>query len=393
MTNDGMTNDEGMPNSSLGIPSFVIMLRPPLSADLTRLRRRLLAWFDRHRRDLPWRRDRDPYRIWVSEVMLQQTTVAAVGPFFERFIAAFPTVKDLAKADEQDVLRLWEGLGYYRRARHLHAAARMIVAEHGGDLPDDPAVWSDLPGVGRYILGAVLSQAFDRRLPIVEANSLRVLCRLFGYTDDPRTGDGQTWLWDTARRVLPLKRVGDFNQALMELGALVCTPAAPKCDVCPVAAECVARAKGLQAVIPQKATRPTVTEVREVALVVRRGPRVLLTRRPSDASRWANMWEFPHGELETNETHEAAAERLLGPLTGLNAEIGPELLTVRHGVTRFRITLVCLEAEFSAGEFRSEFYDHGLWLRPAELAKYPVSAPQRKLARAVAGTVRQRRLF
>jgi A/G-specific adenine glycosylase len=366
---------------------------------LARLRRRLLAWFDRHRRDLPWRRDRDPYRVWVSEVMLQQTTVAAVGPYFERFVAAFPTVTALAAADEQDVLRLWEGLGYYRRARHLHAAARRLVAEHGGTLPDDPAVWADLPGVGRYILGAVLSQAFDRRLPIVEANSLRVLCRLFGYAGDPRSGAGQKWLWETARAVLPAKRVGDFNQALMELGALVCTPTAPKCESCPVAAACVARAQGLQGVIPPKPARPAVTEVREVAVVVRRGPRVLLVRRPAERpasgypARWANMWEFPHGELEAGESYEAAAARLLGPLTGLTADLGPELLTVRHGVTRFRITLVCLEAEYRGGRFRSEFYSRGLWLRPAELAEYPVSTPQRRLARAVAGAVRQRRLF
>src|SRR5262245_29481523 len=156
---------------------------------LPSLRRRLLAWFDKNHRDLPWRRDRDPYRIWVSEVMLQQTTVAAVIPYFERFLAAFPTLADLAAADEQDVLKLWEGLGYYRRARHLHRAARQLAAEHSGALPDDPAVWRELPGVGRYILGAVLSQAFDRRLPIVEANSLRVLCRLFAYADDPRSGE------------------------------------------------------------------------------------------------------------------------------------------------------------------------------------------------------------
>ena len=368
---------------------------PPHSSPPTShfLRRRLLAWFDRHRRDLAWRRDRDPYRIWVSEVMLQQTTVAAVGPYFERFVAAFPTVTDLAKADEQDVLRRWEGLGYYRRARHLHQAARRIVVEHGGRLPDDPAVWADLPGIGRYILGAVLSQAFDRRLPIVEANSLRVLCRLFGYAGDPRSAEGQKWLWDTAQRVLPLKRVGDFNQAVMELGALVCTPAAPKCAACPVAAECVARAKGLQDVIPRKAARPAVTQVHEVALAIRRGPRVLLARRPADATRWANMWEFPHAELEPGETCEAAAERLLQPLTGLSAALGSELLTVRHGVTRFRITLVCLEAEYRGGKFRSEFYDRGIWLRPAELAEYPVSVPQRRLARAVAAAVRQRRLF
>jgi A/G-specific adenine glycosylase len=360
---------------------------------LPRLRRRLLAWFDRHRRDLPWRRDRDPYRVWVSEVMLQQTTVAAAAPYFERFLAAFPTLADLAAADEQDVLRLWEGLGYYRRARHLHQAARTLVAEHGGALPDDPAVWRGLPGVGRYILGAVLSQAFDRRLPIVEANSLRVLCRLFGYTGDPRGGEGQRWLWARAEEVLPAQRAGDFNQALMELGALVCTPAAPRCEACPLAGECVARKRGLQDQIPRKAAPPAVAAVREVALAIRRGPRVLLVQRPADAQRWANMWEFPHGELEPGETYDAAAGRLLGPLTGLEAELGPELLTVRHGVTRFQITLVCLEAEYRGGEFASAAYARGLWLRPAELARYPVSAPQRKLTQALSSAARQPRLF
>jgi A/G-specific adenine glycosylase len=342
---------------------------------------------------LPWRRDRDPYRVWVSEVMLQQTTVAAVGPYFERFLAAFPTVTDLANADEQAVLRLWEGLGYYRRARHLHQAARRLVAEHGGKLPDDPAVWADLPGVGRYILGAVLSQAFDRRLPIIEANSLRVLCRLFGYTGDPRAGEGQKWLWDKAREILPAKRAGDFNQALMELGALVCTSTAPKCDACPLAGECVARQEGMQALIPRKSERPAVTEVQEVGLVIRRGPRVLLAQRRSDAVRWANLWEFPHGELTAGETHEAAAERLLTQLTGLDAILGSELLTIRHGVTRFRITMTCLEAAYRGGKFGSELYSHGKWLRPAELAGYPVSAPQRTLARSVTAPVRQRRLF
>src|SRR5437763_3122971 len=217
-----------------------------------RVRSRLLRWFDRHQRPLPWRRDRDPYRVWVSEVMLQQTTVAAVVPYFERFLAAFPTLADLAAADEQAVLRLWEGLGYYRRARHLHRAARQLVREYGGRLPDDAEVWRGLPGVGRYILGAVLSQAFGRRLPIVEANSLRVLCRLFGQRGDPRGGPVQKWLWAKAAELLPAKRAGDFNQALMELGALVCTPAAPKCDVCPLAKECVARREGAQAEIPAR---------------------------------------------------------------------------------------------------------------------------------------------
>ena len=200
---------------------------------LPALRAALLRWFDRHQRPLAWRRDRDPYRIWVSEVMLQQTTVAAVGPYFERFVAAFPTVQALAAADEQQVLKLWEGLGYYRRARHLHAAAGQLALRHGGDLPDDPTVWAGLPGVGRYILGAVLSQAFDRRLPIVEANSLRVLSRWFAYPGDPREGEGKKWVWAAAEAVLPAKRIGDFNQAVMELGAVVCKPAAPRCGTRP----------------------------------------------------------------------------------------------------------------------------------------------------------------
>src|SRR4051794_24586502 len=359
---------------------------------LTSLRRRLLAWFDKHRRDLPWRQDRDPYRIWVSEVMLQQTTVAAVVPYFERFLAAFPTLADLAAADEQDVLRLWEGLGYYRRARHLHQAARRLVAEHGGELPDDPAVWRELPGVGRYILGAVLSQAFDRRLPIVEANSLRVLCRLFGYAGDPRSGEGRRWLWDTAAAILPARRAGDFNQALMELGALVCTPAAPRCGECPLASVCEARRLGQQEEIPARSPAPVTTAVRETAVVVRRGQRVLLVQRPG-AGRWAKMWEFPHTELADGETHEAAAERCLRELAGVEAELGGEIVTLRHGVTRFAITLVCLEAVYTGGKFRSAFYECGVWLRPAELAAYPVSVPQRRLIKELTRPDRQRQLF
>src|SRR5437764_8877912 len=177
------------------------------------LHRRLLGWFDRHRRDLPWRRDRDPYRVWVSEVMLQQTQVATVVPYFERFLRAFPTLPDLAAADEQDVLRLWEGLGYYRRARDLHRAARRLVADHGGLVPDDPAALAGLPGLGRYTRNAVLSQAFDRRLPILEANSQRVLSRLFARGEDPRGGPARRWLWQAAEELLPARQAGAFNQA------------------------------------------------------------------------------------------------------------------------------------------------------------------------------------
>lgn len=352
-----------------------------------RFRRRLLSWFDKNQRDLPWRRDRDPYRIWVSEVMLQQTTVAAVVPFFERFLKRFPDLEALAAADEQDILHLWQGLGYYRRARNLHAAAKQLFADHDSQLPNDPAAWADLPGVGRYILGAVLSQAFDRRLPIVEANSQRLLCRLFGVAAPDRT-----WLWAKATELLPHRRVGDFNQAMMELGALVCTPQAPRCDACPVRAECRAFADSSQTRIPEKKKPSSAVEVREVAAVVRRGPKVLLVQRPPDAKRWANMWEFPQIELRAGESHAAAVRRCVRS-AGLRVRLGPELATVRYAVTRFRMTLVALEATQLSGRFVTGTYQQAAWVKPTDLANFPLSTAQRQLADVVASAARQRRMF
>lgn len=362
----------------------------PDNRTLNSLRKKLLGWFDSHQRDLPWRTSRNAYRIWVSEVMLQQTTVAAVIPFFERFIATLPSVQALATADEQQVLKLWEGLGYYRRARHLHAAARQLVAKHGGRLPDDPGVWSSLPGVGRYILGAVLSQAFDRKLPIVEANSLRVLARLFGYRGDPRAGDGKAWVWSAAEALLPAKRAGDFNQALMELGALVCKPIKPACDRCPLASKCAARLSGLQERIPPRKTPPAVVMVNEIAVVIRNRGRLLLCQRPDDAARWQNMWEVPHDIRKPAEPVDVAGLRVARELTGLHVEIGSELMTVKHGVTRHAITLVCLDARRRRGSFASKFYVQGRWVTPEELAEYPVSSPQRKLMTELAIPNRQR---
>jgi A/G-specific adenine glycosylase len=360
-------------------------------AERRRLARKLLAWFARYARDLPWRRTRDPYAIWVSEVMLQQTQVATVVPYFERFLQAFPTLPDLASAEEQAVLKLWEGLGYYRRARDLHRAARLLVAEHGGRVPTDADVFRALPGVGRYTAGAVLSQAFDHRLPILEANTLRVLCRLLSLRDDPRSGPAQRRLWRAAEELLPASAAGQFNQALMELGALVCTPRSPDCAACPLAGFCAARRLGLHAEIPAKAEAPETVAVREAAVVVRRGPNVLLVQRPA-RGRWAGMWEFPHGPLGDGETHEQAAARLLRELTGLRADLGDELLTLKHGITRFRITMVCFEAAYRKGVFRPGFYPRGEWVRPEQLSAYPVSVPQRRLAQALLAP-RQPRLF
>src|SRR5262249_33667296 len=257
---------------------------------------------------------------------------------------------------------------------------------------DDPAVWAGLPGVGRYILGAVLSQAFDRRIPIVEANSQRVLCRLFGQSGDPKSGRVKKWLWETAERLRPTRRAGDFNQGLIELGALVCTPSGPGCGKCPLAKMCTANRDGLQEVIPLRAKKPVVTQVRETAVIVRRADTVLLVRRPA-RGRWSNMWEFPHAELSRSESHPEAAARVLEDLTGVSAKVGREWLTVRHTVTRFRITLVCLEAKYRAGEFCSDFYTEGRWVKPIDLRQYPVSSPQRRLAESLIAGPRQNSLL
>jgi A/G-specific adenine glycosylase len=343
------------------------------------IRKRLRAWFRRHARDLPWRNTRDPYRIWISEVMLQQTQVATVIPYFHRFLRRFPTLRKLAQADEQEVLRLWEGLGYYRRARALCAAARRLVEHKHRTIPDDPEFVGALPGFGRYTVAAVLSQAYDRRLPILEANSQRVLCRLFGIDKNPQTSAVRAHLWQLAETLLPKKSVGDFNQALMELGALICTPSQPKCSGCPLREHCQACRQHRQDQIPLRVRQPKIVAVEEVAVIVRKPGRVLLVQRP-EGGRWARLWEFPHDAIEPSETAESTAHRLLAML-GITGDVHGEIAKIRHSVTRFRITMTCLDVAYGAGSLSVSNYADAVWVPPERLQDYPLSTPQRRLAR------------
>ena len=243
--------------------------------DYSSFRRKLNDWYADQGRDLPWRRNFEPYQIWISEIMLQQTTVVAVIPYFERFLGRFPTVADLAAADESEVLRLWEGLGYYSRARNLHRAAKVIVEQYSGLFPTELDTLQSLPGVGRYTAGAIASFAFDQRAPIVEANTLRLYSRLIGYAGDPRSRDGQERLWAFAEDILPRKGAGRLNQALMELGATVCSPREPDCESCPVHAHCQAFRDGTQATIPLPKPKTVITEMTEVSIAVRTGSKYL----------------------------------------------------------------------------------------------------------------------
>ncbi|MEQ8848306.1 A/G-specific adenine glycosylase [Botrimarina sp.] len=356
-------------------------LPAPLPADYkSRLRRRLLAWYGRSARDLPWRRTRDPYRVWVSEVMLQQTQVDTVRPYFERFVEAFPTVADLAAADEEHVLRLWEGLGYYRRARSLHAAAKQVVAEHGGRMPREVAGLMTLPGIGRYTAGAVVSIAYDRPAPILEANTIRLLTRLVAYDGEPTSAAGQRRLWALAEELLPHKGAARFNQALMELGALVCKPAEPLCGECPLEPLCRARAEGSIGRLGATTKKLRFTDTREAAVVVRRGPSVLV-RRCGEGERWAGLWDFPRFAIDA-EGPLFAAKELAGKVlqqTGVRCEPGALITTLKHGVTRFRITLDCYEAAAAGGRVRKP----ARWVRPSELADLPLSVTGRKLSKLI----------
>ena len=355
------------------------MSRRPFDADA--FRAGLLDWFRANARSLPWRADRDPYRVWISEVMLQQTQVAAVIPYFQRFLETFPTIDHLARAPLADVLKQWEGLGYYRRARDLSRAAQIIVENHGGRFPTEAEEVRRLPGFGKYTTNAVLSQAFETRLPILEANSTRLLCRLAAVPGDPKSTANQRRLWRLAEKLLPDARVGEFNQALMELGALVCSPRNPKCGECPLTEFCRAKSRGLIDKIPPAGKRKRIEHVREVAIVVFRKDRVLLVQRPV-GGRWAEMWEFPRGEVARGQTDATAAVALLAKL-GIVADLGDELLTLVHAVTRFRITLVCRLADFRSGRVQRGLYPNAEWVDVSRLAEYPVSSPQRRIAKVV----------
>jgi len=322
--------------------------------------------------------------VWLSEVMLQQTQVATVIGYFERFLAAFPSVRHLAQADEQQVLRLWEGLGYYRRARQLHSAARQVVEQHGAEFPREAAVLRTLPGIGRYTAGAVASIAFDAREPILEANTVRLLARLLAEPNVVTTSAAQTRLWAAAAELLPTRDVGQLNQALMEIGSLVCTPRSPRCDECPLAGWCRARAAGIQATLPITRPKKPTEDDTEAAIVIRHRGKFLVRQRGAD-ERWAGLWDFPRFSLEGHDPDAQSAElrRKTAEQTGVSIDPGELLATIRHGVTRFRITLHCYAARRLPAPplVERRMISPLKWLRAEELEQLPLSVTGRRISR------------
>jgi A/G-specific adenine glycosylase len=336
--------------------------------------KRLLGWYRQHRRDLPWRLPRgdsaaslDPYRVLVSEAMLQQTQVATVIPYFERFLGQFPTIFALADADPQEVLRAWQGLGYYSRARNLQAAAKQIVANFAGRVPATVEQLLTLPGIGRYTAGAVASIAFEQRAPILDGNVARVLCRIDAMRGDPRDPKAREKLWSRAEEILPRKQIGDFNSALMELGALICTPRSPQCLLCPVRVNCSANAAELQDKIPPPKKAKATPLLNRWTFCIRHGNRYLVEQRPPKG-RWAGMWQFA--------TMEAADARVSADMIQSHYSLRvtePVLLcVVEHALThrRYRFDVfACDNLGKTSGD----------WVTLQELNDRPMPRPHLKI--------------
>lgn len=350
------------------------------------LQRALLRWYDENKRDLPWRRERDPYRIWVSEIMLQQTRVETVIPYYERFIARFPDAASLAAASEEDVLRQWAGLGYYRRARHLQAGVREVVSRYGGTVPADGAAVAKLPGVGPYTAGAIMSIAFGEPVPAVDGNVMRVLSRLYRLHDDVRKSASRRRFEEVAASLVPADRPGDFNQALMELGALVCVPGRPRCGACPVRSFCAAYATGEQHELPVRSRARAPETVHVACAVVEHGGRLLVERRPP-TGLLASLWQFPTIELGPGEKAAEAIESHVASRYALDVGAGRESVRHTHVFThrRWLIEGIGCRLASAAGLARND--GHAVadgapefrWVTRAELADMPLAGPHRRI--------------
>ncbi len=348
-------------------------------AELTRedLRRALLDWFKTSARVLPWRTQRTPYRVWIAEVMLQQTQVETVRHYYPRFIARFPTIQTLAEAPLEDVLKQWEGLGYYSRARSLHRAAQEIIAKYNGKIPADPQTLRTLPGIGEYTAGAIASIAFGISIPAVDGNVRRVISRLKAATLS------NTEVTATVQHLLPHDAAGEFNEALMELGATICRPQSPRCDICPWNNHCQAYAAGEPTAYPAPRPRKPLPHYEvAAAITVREDSRILVAQRRHD-DMLGGMWEFPGGKQEPGETLPQALIRELHEELGIEVIVKEELLQVRHAYTHFRITLHAFITHLVEGEPRCIECASFRWATIQEIRSLPMAVTDRKIAKAV----------
>lgn len=369
----------------------------PTICEVEQIAQALLGWYEGAKRDLPWRQTTDPYRIWVSEVMLQQTRVETVIPYYQRFLTAFPTVAELAGAPEDELLKVWEGLGYYSRARNLQRAAREVVERYAGRIPEDASAIASLPGIGPYTAGAVLSIAYNHSVPAVDGNVCRVLARLFRLSDDVSQPSVRRQFERIVERLIPPGRARDFNQALMELGATTCTPQSPRCDRCPLTSFCVGRAEGLQNALPVKSAKKAPRLVDISAAVLVEDGRILLTRRPN-RGLLAGMWQLPSCEVSVEESWETSLATYLDSCLSIRVDVQGPAAEVVHTFTHIKWHLRAFWCRRSAGNTNryKGLGDHErsgdigsirqgewLWVPLGEVDSHPMAAAYLKVLAAI----------
>lgn len=342
----------------------------------------LLRWYARHARRLPWRGRKDPYAVWVSEIMLQQTRVEAVVPYYRRWMRRFPRLVDLAAATADEVLQAWEGLGYYRRALNLLKAAQLLVGRGDGRLPRTAVELEKLPGVGRYTAAAIAALTFGQDEIALDGNLQRVLSRLLDLRVDPRTRPGERRIRAYARTLLPRGKAAAFNQALMDLGAMVCQPRGPHCAACPLLSGCLAFARGTQDSRPVRKRRAQIPHWIVGAAVLQRKGSVLIARRP-EGSLLGGLWEFPGGKREPGETLSACIRRELKEEIGISVRVGPTLGVFRHAYSHYRVTVHAFACTPAGGRLRAREHSAVRWVRPETLAEFPMG----KVDRAIAATL------
>ena len=349
--------------------------------DPKRIRRALTGWYDRHRRNLPWRDTQDPYAIWISEIMLQQTRVETVVPYFLRFLERFPNAETLARAPLGEVLKLWENLGYYARVRNLHKAAVEIVERFGGRIPADMEEILRLPGIGRYTAGAILSIAFGRDVPAIDGNVRRVISRLFAMEESVDDTATQKRIEELVATLVPKRAPGRFNQALMELGAVCCTPKTPACPDCPLQDDCRARVQGVAHRLPVRGKKKSIPHREVVSAVIRDGNgRLLIVQRPA-RGLLGSLWKFPGGILNPEEPPEEGLARIAREELGIEIGVGSPLAAVKHAYTHFRITLTAFCCTLREGIPTGSLWR---WAGTGELEELPFSKADRRIARSVA---------
>ena len=341
----------------------------------------LLEWFAQNARELPWRSEQTPYRTWVSEIMLQQTQVATVIPYFEKWMARFPDIGSLANTSEQEILSVWEGLGYYSRARNLHRAASILKNEMGGKLPETPKELMQLPGIGPYTAAAIASIAFGVDVAAVDGNIRRVLARLFDVREPARSREGEKIIGAIAKKNLPQEQASSYNQALMDLGALICTPKDPDCEGCPIAEYCQAKALGVQNERPVKLPRKKPPHLTVTAAVIQRDGNVLLAQRPPHGLL-GGMWEFPGGTLEEGDADlEACLKREIMEELGVTIQVGRSFGVYNHAYTHFRITLLAFLCDLPIDEQPKNLAsDRLIWVSLQSLSAYPMGKVDRQIA-------------